>query len=154
MRLSSWPGCCKIWPHEPEPMAPLLTAFALTWLLALLWLLLITRLLGQLARHDPEAYARLGSPVLRWLWWSWPDPKLSAAPFLSLTALAQRRLELQTLYTPSEIGSMLQLGRWILFNRPRLSVTPPAQRLQGQLRLCAIGFGLGLAAVVLVGVGG
>jgi len=90
-------------------MAPLLTAFALTWLLALLWLLLITRLLGQLARHDLEAYARRGSPVMRWLWWSWPDPKRSAAPFLSLTALAQRRLELQTLYTPSEIGSILQL---------------------------------------------
>ncbi|MBM5798712.1 MAG: hypothetical protein FJ060_11255 [Cyanobacteria bacterium K_Offshore_0m_m2_072] len=133
-------------------MAPLLTAFALTWLLALLWLLLITRLLGQLARHDPQAYDRLGSPVLRWLWWSWPDQRQGLPPFLSLTALAQRRLELQTLYTPNEIGSMLRLVRWILFNRPRLSVTPPARRLQGQLRLCAIGFGLGLAAVVLVGV--
>lgn len=133
-------------------MAPLLTAFALTWLLAVLWLLLSTRLLGQLAQHDPEAYERLGRPVVRWLWWSWPDPKCSRAPFLSLSALAQQRLELQTLYAPSEIGSILQLGRWILFNRPRLSVRPAARRLQSQLRLCAIGFGLGLAAVMVVGV--
>jgi len=133
-------------------MALLLTAFALTWLLAALWLLLSTRLLGQLAQHDPEAYDRLGHPVVRWLWWSWPDPKRSRAPFLSLTALAERRFELQTLYAPSEIGSILQLGRWILFNHPRLSVNPAARRLQSQLRLCAIGFGLGLAAVMLMGV--
>jgi hypothetical protein len=105
-----------------------------------------------LAQDNPEAYAALGRPVMRWLWWGWPDATGGLPPFLSLTGLLQRRVALQTLYTPAEVGSMLRLGRWILFNRPLLGVTRGAQRLRVQLRLCALGFGLGLLGVVALAV--
>ena len=133
-------------------MAPLLILFGLGWLLALLWLLLMAQLLQRLVHQEPEAYAALGSPVMRWLWWSWPEQRQGLPPFLSLTALMQSRVELQTLYAPAEIGSMLQLGRWILLNQPLLAVSRKTLRLQRQLRLCAVVFAIGLAGVVVLGI--
>ena len=132
-------------------MATLLVLFALSWLLALLWLLLTARLLQRLANQEPEAYAALGSPVMRWLWWSWPEQRQGLPPHLSLTALLQSRVDLQTLYAPAEVGSMLRLGRWILLNQPRLAAGGKTRRLQRQLRLCAVGFAIGLAGVVVLG---
>lgn len=134
-------------------LQPLLLLFGLTWLLAALWLALVARLLQQLHRHDPEAYAALGRPVVRWLWWCWPTPRDGQPPFVSLTGLTQRRLTLTTLYGPAEIGSMLRLLRWVLRDRPRLNVSLASRRLQAQLRLCALGFGLGFAGVLMLAVG-
>jgi hypothetical protein len=135
-----------------NPMTPLLGVFGLGWLLAMLWLVLMPQLLQRLARQNPEAYDALGRPMMRWLWWSWPNAGRGLPPFLSLTGLRQGRVELQTLYAPAEIGSMLRLGGWILFNRPRLAVGRAARRLQLQLRLCALGFGLALTGVIAIGI--
>lgn len=133
-------------------MAGLLPLMAFTGLMAALWLALMGRLLNQLARFDSEAYSALGRPVMRWLWWSWPTPppQPGLPPFLSLTALAQRRLELHTLYTPAEIKSTLRLGRWIVSNRPRLRLSPGSKRLQRTLRVIGLVFVLGFAGVVLL----
>jgi hypothetical protein len=133
-------------------MRSLLPLFAFTWLMALLWLVLLTRLLQRLAQRDPAAYAALGRPVMRWLWWSWPNAREGLPPFLSLTGLLQRRVALQTRYAPAEVGSMLRLVRWILCNSPRLTVSRRAQRLQVQLRLCVLVFALGLVGVVVLAV--
>jgi hypothetical protein len=134
-----------------NPMTPLLSVFGLAWLLALVWLTLMPQLLQRLAHQDPEAYDTLGRPVMRWLWWSWPNAGQGLPPFLSLTGLLKGRVELQTLYTPAEVGSMLRLGGWILFNRPRLAVGRATRRLQLQLRLCALGFGLAMAGLLALG---
>ena len=133
-------------------LQPLLLLFGLTWLLAALWLALMARLLQQLHRQDPEAYAALGSPVMRWLWWCWPSPRDGLPPFVSLTDLSQGRLTLTTQYRPAEIGSMLGLLGWVLRDRPRLQVSLASRRLQTQLRLSALGFGLGFAGVLLLAV--
>lgn len=133
-------------------MQPLLLLFGLTWLMAALWLALMARLLQQLHRHDPEAYAALGSPVMRWLWWCWPTPQQGLPPFISLTGLSQRRLELSTRYSPAEIGSIMRLLLWVLRDRPRLSVSRASLRLQAQLRLSALGFVLGFAGLLLMAV--
>jgi len=42
-------------------LAPLLLLFTCGWLLACLWLVLMGRLLNQLSRNEPAAYAALGS---------------------------------------------------------------------------------------------
>jgi hypothetical protein len=89
---------------------------------------------------------------MRWLWWCWPTPRDGLPPFVSLTGLSQGRLVLTTRYGPAEIRSMLRLVRWVLRNRPRLNVSLASQRLQAQLRLCVLGFGLGFVGVLLLAV--
>jgi hypothetical protein len=129
---------------------PLLLLFACGWLLAVLWLVLISSLLNQLFRNEAEAYSALGSPVVRWLWWSWPTPEMGRPPFLSLTGLAKGRLELSTMYSPQEVRSISKVAIWIFFNRPNLEVGRPTKRQQRRIRVCGIGFLICLVGVVVL----
>ena len=135
-------------------MTPLLAVFGLTWLLALLWLVLMARLHHCLLESDSALYEQLGRPVMRWLWWSWPQPRVGPGQFLSLGALAQGGVELSTLYSPDEIKAALNLLRWIVASRPRASISRPARRLQRQLRLCGSACLLGLISVLVLAIGG
>ena len=133
-----------------ESLYPVLLVFACGWLLAGLWLVLTSKLLNQLFRNDPEAYAALGSPVMRWLWWSWPTPKKGRPPFLSLTGLAQKRLELRTMYAPDEVGSISKVAIWIFSNRPKLEVSRTTKRQQRRIRVCGLGFAACLVGALVL----
>jgi hypothetical protein len=50
------------------------------------FLLFFARLFYQLSRNDPAAYAELGKPVMRWLWWRWPASAPGSGPRLFLQA--------------------------------------------------------------------
>ena len=126
----------------------LLLLFACGWLLAVLWLVLIARLLNQLFRHDPAAYEALGRPQMRWLWWNWPTQELSSAPRLFLKASG--RVELLTLYTVDEFMAIARLTSWIVLNRPRLELSRTTKHKQRQLRACGLVFLLCLGGVVLL----
>jgi hypothetical protein len=129
-------------------LAHLLLVFACGWLLACLWLVLMGRLLTQLSRNEPAAYAALGKPVMRWLWWRWPASAPSSGPRLLLEA--RGRLDLSTTYSVDEVGSIAKVALWIVLNRPNLAVSRTTKRQQQQLLACAIGFVLCLLGVVLV----
>ena len=131
-------------------LAPLLLLFASGWLLAVLWLVLMARLLNQLFRVDPAAYAALGRPVMRWLCWSWPTPEPGLAPRLFVKANGS--LQLSTMYLLDEVGSISRLAIWIALNRPNLVVARATTRQQRRLRACGIGFLLCFLGVVLVAV--
>jgi hypothetical protein len=133
-------------------MTALFCLVALTWLLALLWLVLLLRLHNRLFQADPELYELLGRPVMRWLWWSSPEPSSDGPIMLNLAALTRGAIELQTLSTPEQIRSALRLLRWIVQSRPRPSQDASCRRLQRQLRLCGVGFLLGFGLVVLVAI--
>ena len=134
-------------------MTALVTVVAATWGLALLWLVLMLRLHRRLLEADPELYALLGRPVMRWLWWSAPEPSPGGVPpLLKLAALAQGSLELETMSSPAEIRSKLKLLHWIVRSRPRPSLDTRCRRLQRQLRLCGIGFGIGCCLVVILAI--
>ena len=130
-------------------LVTLLLLFASGWLLACLWLVLIGRLLNQLSRNDPAAYAALGKPVMRWLWWSWPASAPYNGPRLLLQASG--RVDLATLYSVDEVGAIARVAIWIVLNRPKLAVSYATRRQQQQLLACAIGFVLCLLGVVLLG---
>ena len=129
-------------------LVPLLLPFVSGWLLASLWLVLIGRLLTQLSRNEPAAYAALGKPVIRWLWWSWPAsaPHKGSRLFLQ----ARGRVDLATLYSVDEVGAIARVAIWIVLNRPKLAVSYATRRQQQQLLACAIGFVLCLLGVVLL----
>ena len=129
-------------------LAHLLLVFACGWLLACLWLVLMGRLLTQLSRNEPAAYAALGKPVMRWLWWRWPASAPSSGPRLLLQA--RGRLDLSTTYSVEEVGAIAKVALWIVLNRPNLAVSRTTKRQQQQLLACAIGFALCLLGVVLV----
>ena len=129
-------------------LAPLLLLFACGWLLACLWLVLMGRLLNQLSRNDPAAYAALGKPVMRWLWWRWPASAPCSGPRLLLQA--RGRLDLSTMYSVEEVGSIAKVALWIVLNRPNLAVSRTTRRQQQQLLACAFGFVLCLLGVVLL----
>jgi hypothetical protein len=131
-------------------LAPFLLLVACGWLLAVLWLVLMARLLNQLFRADPAAYAALGRPVMRWLWWSWPTPERGLAP--RLFAQANGSLQLSTVYSLDEVASISRLAIWIALNRPNLAVTRVTKRQQRRLRACGVGFLLCFLGVVLVAV--
>ena len=126
----------------------LLVLFACGYLLAVLWLVLMARLLNQLFRHDPAAYEALGRPQMRWLWWTWPTPERGSAPRLFLKASGS--VELLTLYTVDEFTSLARLTSWIALNRPRLELVRTTKRQQRQLRACGLVFLLCLGGVVLL----
>ena len=129
-------------------LAPLLV---IAWLLALLWLALITRLLKRLSRDQPALYAQLGQPVMRWLWWSWPDQRQGLAPRLALSDLPRGRVSLQTVHAPQEVGALARLLLLIVLKPRRVqSLDPACRRLINLLRLCAVGFCGALAGVMLV----
>ena len=130
-------------------LAPFLLLFACGWLLAVLWLVLMGRLLNQLSRNDPAAYAALGKPVMRWLWWHWPVSAPSSGPRLRLQA--RGRLDVSTLYSVDEVGAIARVALWIVVNRPNLEVSRATRRQQQSLLACAIGFVLCLLGVVLLG---
>ena len=138
-------------PSDPRmtDLAPLLLLFACGWLLACLWLVLMGRLLNQLSRNDPAAYAALGKPVMRWLWWHWPVSAPSSGPRLRLQA--RGRLDVSTLYSVDEVGAIARVAIWIVLNRPKLAVSRATTRQQQQLLACAIGVVLCLLGVVLLG---
>ena len=129
-------------------LAPFLLLFACGWLLAVLWLVLMGRLLNQLSRNDPAAYAALGKPVMRWLWWHWPVSAPSSGPRLRLQA--RGRLDVSTLYSVDEVGAIARVALWIVVNRPNLEVSRATRRQQQSLLACAIGFVLCLLGVVLL----
>ena len=131
-------------------LAPLLLLFACGWLLACLWLVLMGRLLNQLSRNEPAAYAALGKPVMRWLWWRWPESAPGSGPCLLLQA--RGRLDVSTPYSVDEVGSIARVALWIVLNRPNLAVSRATRRQQQRLRACAIGFVLCLLGVVLLAV--
>ena len=133
-------------------LAPLLLLFACGWLLACLWLVQMGRLLNQLSRNDPAAYAALGKPVMRWLWWSWPASAPGSGPCLLLQA--RGRVDLATMYSVDEVGAIARVAIWIVLNRPKLAVSRATRRQQQRLRVCAIGFVLFLLGVVLLAVKG
>ena len=137
-------------PSDPRmtDLAPLLLLFACGWLLACLWLVLMGRLLNQLSRNDPAAYAALGKPVMRWLWWHWPVSAPSSGPRLRLQA--RGRLDVSTLYSVDEVGAIARVALWIVVNRPNLEVSRATRRQQQQLLGCAIGFVLCLLGGVLL----
>ena len=135
-------------------MTLLLAVFGLTWLLALLWLVLMARLHRCLLESDSALYEQLGRPVMRWLWWSWPQPRQGPGPFVSLGALFRGSVELNTHYSPDEIKASFKLLRWIVASRPRPSSSRPVRRLQRQLRLCGSGCLLGLISVLVLAIGG
>lgn len=126
----------------------LLLLFACGWLLAALWLVLMARLLNQLLRSEPEVYAALGCPVMRWLWWRWPVSAPGSGPRLFLQA--RGRLDVSTLYSLDEVGSIARVALWIVLNRPNLVVSRATRRQQQRLRACAIGFMLCLLGVVVL----
>jgi hypothetical protein len=107
-------------------LAPFLLLFACGWLLAALWLVLMGRLLNQLSRNDPAAYAALGKPVMRWLWWRWPASASCSGPRLLLQA--RGRLDLSTMYSVEEVGSIAKVALWIVLNRPNLAVSRTTRR--------------------------
>ena len=129
-------------------LVPLLLLFASGWLLACLWLVLIGRLLNQLSRNDSAAYAALGKPVMRWLWWSWPAfaPDSGPRPVLQ----DRTRLDYSTMYSVDEVGAIARVAVWIILNRPNLAVSRATKRQQQQLLACAIGFVLCVLGVVLL----
>ena len=129
-------------------LAPLLLLFASGWLLACLWLVLMGRLLNQLSRNEPAAYVALGKPVMRWLWWRWPASAPCGGPPLSIQA--RGRLDLSTMYSVEEVGSIAKVALWIVLNRPNLAVSRTTRRQQQQLLACAFGFVLCLLGVVLL----
>jgi hypothetical protein len=131
-------------------LAPFLLLVACGWLLAVLWLVLLARLLNQLFRADPAAYAALGRPVMRWLWWSWPTPKRGLAPRLFVQANVS--LQLSTMYSLDEVASISRVVIWMALNRPSFAVTRVTKRQQRRLRACGIGFLLCFLGVVLVAV--
>ena len=88
-------------------LAPLLLLFACGWLLACLWLVLMGRLLNQLSRNEPAAYAALGKPVIRWLWWSWPASAPHKGSRLFLQARGRKR---RTVETRSRIHTLHSLS--------------------------------------------
>lgn len=133
-----------------EPIVPVLLVFAYAWLLAALWLVLMSMLLNQLISNDPEAYTALGSPIMRWLWWSWPAPGRDRPPFLSVTELTKGRLELTTMYSPREIGSISRVAIWIFFNHPTLEVSRLTKRHQRRIRACGIGFAVCLIVILIM----
>ena len=104
----------------------LLVLFACGFLLAVLWLVLMARLLNQLFRHDPAAYEALGRPQMRWLWWTWPTPERGSAPRLFFKASGS--VELLTLYTVDIFTSLARLTSWIALNRPRLELVRTTKR--------------------------
>jgi hypothetical protein len=126
----------------------LLLAFACGWLLACLWLVLMGRLLDQLSRNEPAAYAILGKPVMRWLWWSWPASAPGSGPRLILQA--RGRLDVSTMYSVDEMGAIARVAHWIIINRPTVAVSRATRRQQQRLRACAIGFVLCLLGVLLL----
>jgi len=126
----------------------LLLAFACGWLLACLWLVLMGRLLNELSRNEPAAYAALGKPVMRWLWWRWPASAPGSGPRLFLQA--RGRVDLATMYSVDEMGAIARVALWIVLNRPTLAVSRATRRQQQRLRACAIGFVLCLLGVVLL----
>ena len=130
-------------------LVPLLLLFASGWLLACLWLVLIGRLLNQLSRNDSAAYAALGKPVMRWLWWSCPASAPHNGPRLLLQA--RGRVDWATLYSVDEVGAIARVAIWIVLNRPKLAVSRATTRQQQQLLACAIGVVLCLLGVVLLG---
>lgn len=113
-----------------------------------LWLVLMARLLNHLCRLEPAAYAALGRPVMLWLWWRWPAS--APASGLRLFLQARGRLDVSTLYSVNEVGSIARVALWIVFNRPTLAVSRATRRQQQRLRACAIGFVLCLLGVVLL----
>jgi len=126
----------------------LLLVFACGWLLACLWLVLMGRLLNQISRNEPAAYAALGKPVMRWLWWRWPASAPGSGPRLLLQA--RGRLDLSTMYSVEEVGAIARVALWIVFNRPKLALSRTTRRHQQQLLACVIGFVLCLLGVVLL----
>jgi len=131
-------------------LAPLLLLFACGWLLGALWLVLMARLLNQLFCADPAAYAALGRPVMRWLWWSWPTPERGLAPRLFVQVNGS--LQLSTMYSRDELASMSRVAIWIALNRPKLVVNRATKRQQRRLRACGIGFLLSFLGIVLLAV--
>lgn len=129
-------------------LAPLLSLFVCGWLLAALWLVLMARLLNQLFRADPAAYAALGHPVMRWLWWSWPTPERGVAPRLFVQVNGS--LQLSTIYSLDGLASMSRVAIWIALNRPQLVVNRATKRQQRRLRACGIVFLLCLLGIVLL----
>jgi len=129
-------------------LAPLLLPFACGWVLACLWLVLMGRLLNQLSRNEPAAYAALGKPVMRWLWWRWPASAPGSGPRLLLQA--RGRLDLSTMYSVEEVGAIARVAVWIVLNRPKLAVSRATRRQRQRLRVCAFGFVLCLLGVVLL----
>jgi len=129
-------------------LVSLLLLFASGWLLASLWLVLIGRLLNELSRNEPAAYAALGKPVMRWLWWRWPASAPGSGPRLFLQA--RGRVDLATMYSVDEMGAIARVALWIVLNRPKLAVCRATRRQQQWLRACAIGFVLCLLGVVLL----
>ena len=136
------------WDPRMTDVAPFLLLFACGWLLAALWLVLMGRLLNQLSRNDPAAYAALGKPVMRWLWWRWPAFAPGSGPRLLLQA--RGRLDLSTMYSVEEVGSIAKVALWIVLNRPNLAVSRTTRHQQQQLLACAFGFVLCLLGVVLL----
>ena len=136
------------WDPRMTDVARFLLLFACGWLLAALWLVLMGRLLNQLSRNDPAAYAALGKPVMRWLWWRWPAFVPGSGPRLLLQA--RGRLDLSTMYSVEEVGSIAKVALWIVLNRPNLAVSRTTRRQQQQLLACAFGFVLCLLGVVLL----
>ena len=129
-------------------LTALLLLFACGWLLAVLWLVLMARLLNQLFCSDPAAYVALGRPVMRWLWWSWPSPDRGSAPRLFVQTTGG--FELATLYSIKEVASISRVAIWIVLNSPNLTVNRVTKRQQRRLRACGLGFVLFLLGVVLL----
>ena len=122
--------------------------FSLTWLLAMLWLLLIARLLRSLVQNDRPLYDQLGRPVMRGPGWTIPAARPGPGGFVSLSGLSEGKLELRSFYGLDELVAAVRLWRWIVVSKPRTSHAPEVSRLQRQLRLCGSGFLLGLVALL------
>ncbi|MBM5784338.1 MAG: hypothetical protein FJ076_05725 [Cyanobacteria bacterium K_DeepCast_35m_m1_288] len=85
---------------------------------------------------------------MRWLWWRWPESAPGSRPRLLLQA--RGRLDVSTLYSVDEVGSIARVALWIVLNRPNLAVRRTIRLQQQQLLACAIGFVLCLLGVVLL----
>ena len=136
-------------------MQLLIAVFAVSWLLAMLWLVLIARLLRRLVEHDQALYALLGKPVMRLPGGTFPGRHSgTGGTFVSLSGLSQGQVDLRVHYGLDELLAAARLWAWIVFSRPRPSTDRHARRLQRQLRLCGGGCLLGLVALFWMAIQG
>jgi len=89
------------------------------------------RLLNQLSRNEPAAYAAREAGD-------------------ALVLQARGRLDSSTMYIVEEVGTIARIALWIVLNRPNLAVRRTIRLQQQQLLAYAIGFVLCLLGVVLL----
>jgi len=110
------------------------------------WLWLLPRFLQRLHDRHGALYRELGSPVMRFLWWSCPARDDGHG---SVMALPQGSgVSLETVYSPQELGAMWRLGRFLLRGR-FAGLEPGSLRLARWLRVIAATYLVLFASIAL-----